>query len=391
MSSHANRIVPSPISTNTGILSTTKQTKEISLYYSKFLAMYYIDLMYNFIDVISNCCIHIFNSMYDYMNFMKIPFLNFAIVYKITKFNSDIIKDRYVYVEKHYNIIDVNAIKEVLAINFLERKRELYNFMENGYYYRELKNVMVNKKYEAKKQFSDISVILNNTQLNDDIKMQKIQEYIDKKNKKFASDIDFKLRFIPLESIEKKLISINTHIVNLKNLFINNWSEDGKKLFDEYKKAKIERANTNGGKGKKKRKKNIKGGIFEKFFSRFLSKRIASIPVDYIAIINKYKNNQSKEIEEIYNLIEEIVFYSLYYINIDKKEYGYLHNYNNRYITSESGISRIYKLKNTEKNYLNMSNLNKDEIITKNFKLLKNRYIELKKTLSISFLDEDIV
>jgi hypothetical protein len=175
---------------------------------------------------------------------------------------------------------------------------------------------MVNKKDEAKKQFSDISVILNNIQFNDYIKEQKIQEYIDKKNKKFATKINLQLKF--------------------------------------------------------------------------LSKRDSTIPEDYIAIVNKYKNNQSKEIKEIYNFIEKIVFYSLYYINIDKTEYGYLDNSNNHYITSESGISKKIKLKNTEKNYLDMSKLKKDDIIKKSFDILEKRYIEFKNTLSISFSDEDI-
>ena len=49
--------------------------------------------------------------------------------------------NRYEYVEIHYDIIDVNAEKEVLAINFLERKRELSDFI-NGNYYRELYNVI---------------------------------------------------------------------------------------------------------------------------------------------------------------------------------------------------------------------------------------------------------
>jgi len=322
------------------------------------------------------------------MYLKKIPLLfNDTIISKIIKLNEDIIKNRYVYIEKHYKIIHIDAEKEVLAINFLERKRKLSDFLENGYYYRELQNVMVDKKDEAKKQFSDISVILNNIQFNDDIKEQKIQEYIDKKNKKFATKIDLQLKFIPLESIEEKIISIEAYILKFKNLFSNNWSVDGKKLFDEFSIV-----TTNGGKRKNNRnKKKIKGGVFRNFFSKFLSRRVSTIPEDYIAIVNKYKNNQSKEIKEIYNFIDKIVFYSLYYINIDKKEYGYLDNSNNHYITSESGISKKFKLTNTEKNYLDMSKLKKDDIIKKSFNILKKRYIEYEKTLSIFFQDENVV
>lgn len=283
--------------------------KDVSLYYSKFLAIYYIDLIYNFIDVIIICCIGILDSHISYMGYMKRHVLfNNTIVSKLINLNNKIAKERYVYVEEHYEIIDVDAEKEVLTINFLERKRELSDF-KNGNYYKELYNV-INKRNTVQKQFTDISYILNSTQFDDHIKKQKIQEYIDKKNKKIASDIYSRLKFIPLESIEKKLKSIERVIVALESCFSNNWSENGKTSFEEYKRYKIEREEMKGGKRKKKRNKPIiKGSGFGNFFSRFTSKKVTPIQVDYIAIVNKYKNNHTQKLKELYNFIEEIVFY----------------------------------------------------------------------------------
>jgi hypothetical protein len=243
------------------------------------------------------------------MGYMKRHVLfNNTIVSKLINLNNKIAKERYVYVEEHYEIIDVDAEKEVLTINFLERKRELSDF-KNGNYYKELYNV-INKRNTVQKQFTDISYILNSTQFDDHIKKQKIQEYIDKKNKKIASDIYSRLKFIPLESIEKKLKSIERVIVALESCFSNNWSENGKTSFEEYKRYKIEREEMKGGKRKKKRNKPIiKGSGFGNFFSRFTSKKVTPIQVDYIAIVNKYKNNHTQKLKELYNFIEEIVFY----------------------------------------------------------------------------------
>jgi hypothetical protein len=63
------------------------------------------------------------------MGYMKRHVLfNNTIVSKLINLNNKIAKERYVYVEEHYEIIDVDAEKEVLTINFLERKRKLSDF-----------------------------------------------------------------------------------------------------------------------------------------------------------------------------------------------------------------------------------------------------------------------
>ena len=69
----STRIVPYPISANANEgISSTKKKEAIPLYYSKFLAIYYIDLMYNFIDIFSNCCIGILGAMNN-LGYIKIP------------------------------------------------------------------------------------------------------------------------------------------------------------------------------------------------------------------------------------------------------------------------------------------------------------------------------
>jgi hypothetical protein len=390
MSSRSKKILPYPISANTGILSSTKQKDAALQYYSKFLAMYYIDLMYNFLDVFTNCCIGILQRHINFMGYVRthVLFNNNTIVTNFFILNEKIVKDRYVYVEKHWEIIDVNAEKEVLAIHFLEKKRVLSDFMANGYYYKELQDVMGLKRGAIKKQFTDISYILNNPEFDDDLKKQKIQEYIDKRNKKFASKIDFQLKFIPLESIENKIRSIEIYIAAIEKCFSDNWSVNGKKAFDEYQRYKI--ARVKGGKCKRKRKK-IKGGVFGNFFSRFFSKKVAPIPVDYIAVINKYKNNQTHKLKEIYNLLEEIIFYSLDHIEIAHAEYSYLTELDSRYIQrTENGISRLYKLNNAEKDYIYMLNIRLEPDIKHNFVILKRRYTELENTLSMSFPNEPV-
>ena len=388
----STRIVPYPISANANEgISSTKKKEAIPLYYSKFLAIYYIDLMYNFIDIFSNCCIGILGAMNN-LGYIKIPVpFNSSILNKLINLNKKIREDRYVYVEKYsYKIYDVDAKNEVLAINFLERKRNLSDFMENGSYYKELQNIIGSKKRDAKKQFTDILDIINNAQLNDDIKELKIQEYIDKKNKKFASNIDSRLKFIPLESIENKLKSIEKIIVTLERCLNDNWSENGKKSFDEYKRYKIERTKTEGGK-RKRNKRKIKGGIFGNFFSRFSSRRVTQIPVDYIAIVNKYKNDQTNKLNYMFLLIEEIVFYTLHCINAAKIEYRYLDDYNSRYQKKEKGVFKLMKLNTTERDYLYMLNSPLQYNVDHNFKILKGRYTELENTLSMSFPDEHVI
>lgn len=186
MSLRLSKIVPYPISASINRTSIT-QNNGVNLYYSKFLAIYYIDLMYNYMDVVTTSCIAIFNriDIFDRTihNISNAPLslksrINDDLYFLHNKINNN----RYVYVEKHIHIIDVNAEKEVLAINFLERKRELSDFI-NGNYYRELYNV-INKRNTVQTQFKDISYIIDNTNFNDDIKKQKIQEYIDKKKQK---------------------------------------------------------------------------------------------------------------------------------------------------------------------------------------------------------------
>ena len=388
----STRIVPYPISANANEgISSTKKKEAPPLYYSKFLAIYYIDLMYNFIDTFSNCCIGILGVMNN-LGYIKIPVLfNSTILNKLIKLNEKIREDRYVYVEKlYYKTHYVDAKNEVLAINFLEKKRNLSDFMENGSYYKELRNIICTKRGDVENQFTYILGIVNNAQLNDDIKEQKIQEYIDKKNKRFASVVDSALKFIPLESIENKLKSIEKIIVTLERCLNDNWSSNGKKLFDEYKRYKIERKETEGGK-RKRNKRRIKGGIFGNFFSRFSSRRVAQTPVDYIAIVNKYKNYQTKKLKETYNLIEEIVFYTLHCINVAKIEYRYLEDYNSRYQKKEKGVFKLMKLKNTEQDYLFMLSSPLQYNVDHNFKILKRRYTELENTLSMSFPDEQEV
>jgi hypothetical protein len=311
---------------------------------------------------------------------------NNTIVSKLIELNKKIAKERYVYVEEHYEIIDVDAEKEVLAINFLERKRKLSDFI-NGNYYRELYDV-INKRKTVQTQYTKISYILNSTQLNDDIKKQKIQEYIDKANKKIASNIYSQLKFVPLESIEKKLKSIERFVVALESCFSNNWSDNGKKSFDDYKRYKIEKQEIK----KEKRKKTIiKGSGFGDFFSKFSSTKVAPIQVDYIGVVNKYKNKQTEKLKELYNFIEEIVLYILEHINIADREYNYLNEYNSRYIKNENKGFKIVKLNNTEQNYLIMSNSKLQYNINHNFKILKGRYKEFEKILSTYFVEEQII
>jgi hypothetical protein len=325
------------------------------------------------------------------MGYIKAHVLfNSTIVSKLIELNKKIAKERYVYVEEHYEIIDVDAEKEVLAINFLERKRELSDFI-NGNYYRELYNV-INKRNTVQTQYTNITYILNKREFNDDIKKQKIQEYIDKTNKKIASNIYSRLNFIPLESIEKKLKSIERVIVALESCFSNNWSVNGKQSFDDYKIYKIERQEIKGGKRNKKRNKTIiKGSGLGNFFSRFTSTKVAPIHVDYIATVNKYKSNQTEKLKELYNFIEEIVLYILEHIKRAHIEYDYLNKHNSRYIKNENKGFRPIKLNNIESDYLEMSNSRLVYNINHEFKILKGRYTEFEKILSMSFSDEQII
>ena len=389
MSLRSSKIVPYPISTSMNRSSTT-QNDGVNLYYSKFLAIYYIDLMYNYMDVITTSCIAIFNriDIFDRTihNISNTPlFLKSRINDDLDFLHKKINNNRYEYVEIHYDIIDVNAEKEVLAINFLERKRVLSDFI-NGNYYRELYNV-INKKNTVQTQFKDISYILDSTNFDHNIKKQKIQEYIDKKNKKIASNINSKLKYIPLESLEKKLKFINENLILLEKLFIDIWSINGKKSFDEYKQYKINRSI--GGKRKRYNRKIKGGGLLGNFFSRFLSKKVDIIPIDYIAIVNNYKKNQTDKLNKIHILIEEIILFFYHLINITHKEYSYLNKSNNRYLTTERGFSKKMKLNNQQINYLELLKLELINIkgIEHNFNIIERRYTEFDKILSISFPD----
>jgi hypothetical protein len=370
--------------------SSTTQNDGVNLYYSKFLAIYYIDLMYNYMDVITTSCIAIFNriDIFDRTihNISNTPlFLKSRINDDLDFLHKKINNNRYEYVGIHYDIIDLNAEKEVLAINFLERKRVLSDFI-NGNYYRELYNV-INKTNTVQTQFKDISYILDSTNFDDNIKKQKIQEYIDKKNKKIASNINSKLKYIPLESLEKKLKFINENLILLEKLFIDIWSINGKKSFDEYKQYKINRSI--GGKRKRYNRKIKGGGLLGNFFSRFLSKKVDIIPIDYNDIVNNYKKNQTDKLKNIYGLIEEIILFFYHLINITHKEYSYFNKSNNRYLTTERGFSKKMKLNNQQINYLELLKLELINIkgIEDNFNIIERRYTEFDKILSISFPD----
>jgi len=389
MSLRSSKIVPYPISTSMNRSSTT-QNDGVNLYYSKFLAIYYIDLMYNYMDVITTSCIAIFNriDIFDRTihNISNTPlFLKSRINDDLDFLHKKINNNRYEYVGIHYDIIDLNAEKEVLAINFLERKRVLSDFI-NGNYYRELYNV-INKTNTVQTQFKDISYILDSTNFDDNIKKQKIQEYIDKKNKKIASNINSKLKYIPLESLEKKLKFINENLILLEKLFIDIWSINGKKSFDEYKQYKINRSI--GGKRKRYNRKIKGGGLLGNFFSRFLSKKVDIIPIDYNDIVNNYKKNQTDKLKNIYGLIEEIILFFYHLINITHKEYSYFNKSNNRYLTTERGFSKKMKLNNQQINYLELLKLELINIkgIEDNFNIIERRYTEFDKILSISFPD----
>ena len=76
-------------------------------------------------------------------------------------------------------------------------------------------------------------------------------------------------------------------------------------------------------------------------------------------------------------------------INITHAEYSYLNKPNNRYLTTERGFSKKVKLNNQQTNYLEMLKfiliyINK---IKHNFRIIKGRYTEFDKILSISFPD----
>jgi hypothetical protein len=125
-------------------------------------------------DVITTSCI----SILDRINYFDRTihnisntslFLKSSIKDDLDFLHKKINNNRYEYVEIHYDIIDVNAEKEVLAINFLERKRELSDFI-NGNYYRELYNV-INKTNTVQTQIKDISHILDSSNFDDNIKI----------------------------------------------------------------------------------------------------------------------------------------------------------------------------------------------------------------------------
>jgi len=368
-------------------------------YPSKILAMYYIDIINSFIDVVYNCSIHILSAINRDDFIMIQQHFNNRVLNRFPILMNNISDNRYNYVSRSVNKSRIfNIETEVKHIEFFLREKFIGSFtnLESCSYYIGLRHVWKSLGYKnqgitiAKKQFAHISTILKNTQLTEKKKLKEILKYTTNENKVLVQKVEetTSINMVSLESVEAKLKYLEEKIETFeKDIDQNIWTSNGKRLF-EYYLENLKKRETLGG---KKRKALKRGGFDIRQLLGIRRKETRIVPVadeisqDYMAIVNIYKSSHITKLYKIYDKIASIFNYSQYTLNIyyvaAKEEYGYL-------LKPEYGFNKR-NLRDDEKQMLEL--LQKQEKIIQhqavhdishNFGILKKRKDELDKKIA---------
>ena len=308
------------------IAAIAKETE----YPSKFLALYYIDIMLGFIDDFANCCIGMLSGIERARYIMAEPHFKDGTINKLIRFNDNIKLVRYKYKQG-----DIET--EVKYIEFFLREKD-YTSLETSSYYMGLRYIYVKLghpkrgKAKAKEQHAHISTILGNARYSDEKKLEEIQKYTIQENKALVVMINekTKLNKMSLVSVDEKLKLLTKQIKELESIISQNfWTAAGKINYNEYL-ENIRLQGTLGGKrGKAKRCSTAKGGGVGSRLMRFLGikdKGYQVIPMnedisqDYMAIVNIYKDAHIDKLRMIYYTIVSIFNYAEYSRKIARED-----------------------------------------------------------------------
>ena len=311
-------------------IAHAKTSKTETEYPSKFLALYYIDIMLGFIDDFANCCIGMLSGIERARYIMAEPHFKDGTINKLIRFNDNIKLVRYKYKQG-----DIET--EVKYIEFFLREKD-YTSLETSSYYMGLRYIYVKLghpkrgKAKAKEQHAHISTILGNARYSDEKKLEEIQKYTIQENKALVVMINekTKLNKMSLVSVDEKLKLLTKQIKELESIISQNfWTAAGKINYNKYL-ENIRLQGTLGGKrGKAKRCSTAKGGGVGSRLMRLLGikdKGYRVIPMkedisqDYMAIVNIYKDAHIDKLRMIYYTIVSIFNYAEYSRKIARED-----------------------------------------------------------------------
>ena len=394
------------------IAAIAKETE----YPSKFLAIYYIDMMLGFIEDFAVCCIGMLSGIERARYIMAEPHFKHGTINELIKIRENM--NRYKYKQG-------NIETEVKHIEFFLREKG-YTSLATSSYYMGLRYIWSSIGHPkngikiAKRQHAHISTIIGNTRYSDEKKLEEIQKYTTKENKELVVMINekTKLNKMSLVSVDDKLKFITTKINELENIISQNlWTAAGKRKYNEYLEI-IRRQKTLGGKrGKAKRGSTAKGcsvgGVGSRLM-RFLGikdKGYRVIPMkedisqDYMAIVNIYKDAHIDKLRMIYDTIVSIFNYAEYPRKIAREdilkehqrlinEYGHLlkkvNGFDGRnYRIDEKRILAILESQPSailESKRPDLSESNEVvRAITHNFYIINGRKVDLERKISMYY------
>lgn len=310
------------------IAALAAKTETEFQYPSMFLAIYYIDMIFIFIDDFANCCIGMLSGIERARYIMAEPHFKHGTINELIRFRENM--NRYKYKEG-------NIETEVKHIEFFLSEKD-YTSLATSSYYMGLRYIWSSIGHPkngikiAKRQHAHISTILGNTRYTEEEKLEEIQKYTMTENKELVVMINekTKLNKMSLVSVDDKLKFITTKINELENIISQNlWTAAGKRKYNEYLEI-IRRQQTLGGKrGKAKRCSTAKGGGVGSRLMRLLGikdKGYRVIPMkedisqDYMAIVNIYKDAHIDKLRMIYYTIVSIFNYAEYSRKIARED-----------------------------------------------------------------------
>ena len=295
-----------------------KTSKTETEYPSKFLALYYIDIMLRFIQEFANCCIGMLSGIERARYIMAEPHFEKGVINKLIRFKDNINLVRYKYKQG-------NIETEVKHIEFFLREKD-YASLETSSYYTGLRYIYVKLEEPkngikiARRQHAHISTILGNTRYSDEKKLEEIQKYTTKENKELVVKINekTKLNKMSLVSVDEKLKLLTEQIKELESIINQKfWTAAGKRKYEEY----LENIRLQGTLGGKRGGVGGVGGVGSRI-RRLLGikdKRYQVIPMnedisqDYMAIVNIYKDTHIDKLRQIYDTIVSIFNYAEYH------------------------------------------------------------------------------
>jgi hypothetical protein len=301
-----------------------------SAYPSKFITIYYIDMMLAFIDDFAVCCIGMLSGIENSRYIMEQSSLKYDVINKLIIFADNIKSVRYIYKQG-------DIMTEVIQVEFFLREWAIQDYTNLSYSYStyciELRKIWSSLGYtykgkkNVKEQHAHISAILKKAQYSDEKKLEEIQKYTTAKNKELVKRVNEETRLnkVSLISVNEKLKFITEKIDELgKIINIDFFTPAGKIKYKEYLEI-VRRQGTQGGKkrGIAKRGGGLRSSI-RAFFKKNKENRV--IPVnedvsqDYMTVLNIYKDTHIDKLRKIYELIASIFNYTEYHRNIARED-----------------------------------------------------------------------